>query len=150
MFFYCKKKEAALSTSMMAVVDQMVMMPPVTKDGDKKNSPSTTTTTTSASSQQPTTTSLSTTSSASTSSSSSSPVACGWTHLARTVLFDAPLFFILVLYASVVWIHYVHDAYLEPQLHAMRWTPERQEREVTYYARSCTKEDISPTMPTIS
>ena len=74
------------------------------------------------------------------SSCSSSNVHLG---ILRTVLLDAPLLLVLILYAGVEWIHHVHDKYLVPQLDAMIWNQERKHREITYYQRSCDEADIS-------
>lgn len=61
----------------------------------------------------------------------------------RTVVLDLPLILIVLVYAAMVWVHHVHDAYLEPQMRLMDWTDERMTHEITYYERSCTLEDMT-------
>jgi hypothetical protein len=61
----------------------------------------------------------------------------------RTLLLDVPLFIILVTFFACLWLHHVHDAYLEPQLQALLWTDERAAEEITYYLRECDATDMT-------
>jgi hypothetical protein len=64
-------------------------------------------------------------------------------HVLRILLLDLPLVLLLALYASSTWLLHVHRHYLEPQLRAATWDTQRQVKEVTYYARKCSAQDIS-------
>lgn len=61
----------------------------------------------------------------------------------RFVLMDAPLLVVLLLYASVNWLDYVHRAYILRQAEAFYWSSERIEQEHTYYNRYCDAKDVS-------
>jgi hypothetical protein len=61
----------------------------------------------------------------------------------RTFLLDVPLFIILVTFFACLWLHHVHDLYLEPQLEALLWTEDRAAEEITYYLRECHATDMT-------
>jgi hypothetical protein len=61
----------------------------------------------------------------------------------RTFLLDVPLFIILVTFFACLWLHHVHDFYLEPQLQALLWTDDRAAQEITYYLRECDATDLT-------
>lgn len=61
------------------------------------------------------------------------------------LLLDFPLFTILIVYACIVWIHYVQEQYLEPQVHAALVDETRRDSDITYYMRQCDIHDLSTT-----
>ena len=61
----------------------------------------------------------------------------------RTLLLDLPLLIVLLTAVAASWCHYVGYEYLVPQYYDMLMSPERQNKEMTYYVRACTKEDMS-------
>lgn len=63
--------------------------------------------------------------------------------LLRSVLFELPLLLLFSLVVATFLLQKVRDSYLLPQIELQRWTPERAEREITYYHRTCTEKDIS-------
>jgi ectoine hydroxylase-related dioxygenase (phytanoyl-CoA dioxygenase family) len=66
-------------------------------------------------------------------------------HSIRCLMIDVPLFVLLLTYASIIWFSYVHDVYLVPQLKALPFTKERSLRDLTYYTRVCSQNDMSTT-----
>jgi len=66
-------------------------------------------------------------------------------HALRTLLLDLPVVLTLATYVSLVWVHYVHDAYLEPLFEVVNWDGKRAQEEMTYYARPCDETDLSAT-----
>lgn len=67
-----------------------------------------------------------------------------WTLL-RVFFLDLPVMLLVGGCMFLFWIGYVHDNYLVLQLEAARWTEERMETDMTYYARPCSKADMSTT-----
>jgi hypothetical protein len=63
----------------------------------------------------------------------------------RTLLLESPLMIVLGLYMFLVWVHHVHDNYLEPQMDAAVWNEDRAFKEMTYYNRHCDVHDMSTT-----
>ena len=64
-------------------------------------------------------------------------------HALRTLILDLPLVAVLLTFAATLWVHHVHDAYLEPQLDAVLWTVARSGEEITYYQRECDVTDMT-------
>ena len=64
-------------------------------------------------------------------------------HAIRSLLVDAPLCLLLLLYVAVHWISYVGNTYLVPQYYDLLMTDERLAKEMTYYVRDCSKKDLS-------
>jgi hypothetical protein len=60
---------------------------------------------------------------------------------------DVLVLVIFCLSATTRWTSYVAVEYLIPQLQAASWTEARKEEEITYYSRSCSREDVSATHP---
>lgn len=61
----------------------------------------------------------------------------------RLLLLDTPLFIILFSFASLSWIEYVSENYLEKQVEAATWDDVRDLNDQTYYYRVCDASDIS-------
>ena len=53
----------------------------------------------------------------------------------------------LVAVAVTAWMHHVATQYWEPQLRDAWWTEDRQADECTYYARTCTADELSTHNP---
>lgn len=68
-------------------------------------------------------------------------------YILRALFLDVPLILLLALYVSFCWVHHVRDLYLKPQMDAMVWTPERAEKEITYYQRFCDASDMTTQNP---
>ena len=56
---------------------------------------------------------------------------------------DLPLLLVLLLYASVNWLDYVHRTFILRQAQAFYWSSKRAEEEHTYYSRTCDAADLS-------
>jgi hypothetical protein len=63
----------------------------------------------------------------------------------RNLLLEYPLMIVLGLYMFLVWLHHVHDNYLQPQMEAAVWNKDRALKEMTYYNRRCDVHDMSTT-----
>ena len=80
------------------------------------------------------------------SSSSSSRVRGFLGSILRICIIDFPLVVVFGLYVSVYTFHIIHNTYLYPQMELMKFLDvERQYKDVTYYHRKCSVEDISAT-----
>jgi hypothetical protein len=56
----------------------------------------------------------------------------------RILVLDFGLFLLFALYVSMLGLEWISNEYLIPQLHLQLFTPEKAERDVTYYHRVCT------------
>jgi hypothetical protein len=64
-------------------------------------------------------------------------------HLLRTLILDLPLMALFALYISTVLLNEVTVQYYIPQINLMKWNKKRQVKELTYYHRECTREDVT-------
>lgn len=73
----------------------------------------------------------------------SSKVLNAFGYLLRTLILDLPLLLLFALYVSTVVLRDVTVQYYIPQVNLMKWNKQRQIKELTYYHRLCTDEDIT-------
>jgi hypothetical protein len=64
---------------------------------------------------------------------------------ARIFFLDIPVFLILLLCASMVWVRHVRDHYLLPQYQSAEFNDNRSWNEITYYKRECDANDLTTT-----
>jgi len=64
-------------------------------------------------------------------------------HLFRTILLDVPLMVLFGLFVGTTLLHAMALEYYIPQIKLMQWNKKRQVKELTYYNRVCTGEDIT-------
>ena len=58
-----------------------------------------------------------------------------WWNLVLAIVFGS--------FAMTHWILYVYNTYIESQFQSLQWNVQRQTKEITYYARQCTVQDIT-------
>jgi hypothetical protein len=61
----------------------------------------------------------------------------------RILFLDIPVFAVLCLFASMVWLRHVRDQYLLPQYKAAEFNVDRSWGEITYYTRTCDSRDLT-------
>jgi hypothetical protein len=66
-------------------------------------------------------------------------------HVLRLLILDLPLMALFGLYISTILLHEVSIQYYFPQVELMKWDKKRQLKELTYYHRECSREDITTT-----